>query len=303
MKSTLQLSAVVLVSLKLGFSLVHTHDHDGSEALDESPGSILSSEPKPLGKHRHPTSTICLTHISPCVSRSWRSLRSCLAPLLPPLFTQQASLSLVLTSPTVIGAISGTASARSTQVSLIPYPTSLIPCRLFNIYRANKSIIYPSTSGRSSSRTLFDIIFLGAYSGDKIKNLLRGGCSDSGTSSLRSTGSGMDRDGGSGGSEGDDDGGKGGECACGAGHLARSSPGEGGDSEIGGDGDGVVMVRSLSTSASGGRDMKVWGRTVILAPIVMSVGGGGITGSVPELCALPPPPHHPQSLIHLAVKP
>ncbi|GKG04634.1 hypothetical protein Tco_0315021, partial [Tanacetum coccineum] len=32
----------------------------------------------------------------------------------------------------------------------------------------------------------------------------------------------------------------------------------GGDSEIGGDGDRVVMVRSLSTSASSGRDMEVW---------------------------------------------
>ncbi|GJT89865.1 hypothetical protein Tco_1078710 [Tanacetum coccineum] len=35
-------------------SHVHTRDHDGSEALDESPDSILSSEPKPLGKHRPP---------------------------------------------------------------------------------------------------------------------------------------------------------------------------------------------------------------------------------------------------------
>ncbi|GKA28594.1 hypothetical protein Tco_0714839 [Tanacetum coccineum] len=35
-------------------SHVHTHDHDGSEAPDESPDSILSSEPKPLGKHRPP---------------------------------------------------------------------------------------------------------------------------------------------------------------------------------------------------------------------------------------------------------
>ncbi|GJZ34853.1 hypothetical protein Tco_0580670 [Tanacetum coccineum] len=35
-------------------SCVHTHDHDGSEAPDESPDSILSSEPKPLGKHRPP---------------------------------------------------------------------------------------------------------------------------------------------------------------------------------------------------------------------------------------------------------
>ncbi|GKC94739.1 hypothetical protein Tco_1160181, partial [Tanacetum coccineum] len=32
-------------------SRVHTHDHDGSKAPDGSPDSILSSEPKPLGKH------------------------------------------------------------------------------------------------------------------------------------------------------------------------------------------------------------------------------------------------------------
>ncbi|GJT13928.1 hypothetical protein Tco_0860970 [Tanacetum coccineum] len=36
----------------------------------------------------------------------------------------------------------------------------------------------------------------------------------------------------------------------------RRSPVEGGDSETGGDGDGVVTARSLSTSASGGRDME-----------------------------------------------
>ncbi|GKD33192.1 hypothetical protein Tco_1248701, partial [Tanacetum coccineum] len=35
-------------------SHVHTHDHDGSEAPDELPDSILSNEPKPLGKHRPP---------------------------------------------------------------------------------------------------------------------------------------------------------------------------------------------------------------------------------------------------------
>ncbi|GKG09070.1 hypothetical protein Tco_0334902 [Tanacetum coccineum] len=35
-------------------SRVHTHDHDRSEAPDESPNSILFSEPKPLGKHRPP---------------------------------------------------------------------------------------------------------------------------------------------------------------------------------------------------------------------------------------------------------
>ncbi|GKC23055.1 hypothetical protein Tco_1025205, partial [Tanacetum coccineum] len=35
-------------------SRMHTHDYDGSEALDESPDSILSSDPKPLEKHRPP---------------------------------------------------------------------------------------------------------------------------------------------------------------------------------------------------------------------------------------------------------
>ncbi|GKG02510.1 hypothetical protein Tco_0310146 [Tanacetum coccineum] len=64
-------------------------------------------------------------------------------------------------------------------------------------------------------------------------------------------------DGGSSGSGGDDDGSKGDECAGGAMHLARRSPAEGGDSEIGDDGDGVGMARSLSTFASGGRDMDV----------------------------------------------
>ncbi|GKD24264.1 hypothetical protein Tco_1230478, partial [Tanacetum coccineum] len=40
-------------------SHVHTHDHDGYEAPDESPGSILSNEPKPRGKHRpHPPPSI-----------------------------------------------------------------------------------------------------------------------------------------------------------------------------------------------------------------------------------------------------
>ncbi|GJV56540.1 hypothetical protein Tco_1457545 [Tanacetum coccineum] len=71
----------------------------------------------------------------------------------------------------------------------------------------------------------------------------------------------MYRDGGSGGS-GDDgsigDGTSGSdECVGGAVHLTRRSPAEGGDSEIGGDGDGVVMAKSLSTSASSGRDMEV----------------------------------------------
>ncbi|GJR09631.1 hypothetical protein Tco_0792283 [Tanacetum coccineum] len=57
------------------------------------------------------------------------------------------------------------------------------------------------------------------------------------------------------GSNGDSTGG-GDECPDGAVHLARCSPAEGGDSEIGGDGGGVGMARSLSTSASGGRDME-----------------------------------------------
>ncbi|GKG31158.1 hypothetical protein Tco_0423646 [Tanacetum coccineum] len=73
----------------------------------------------------------------------------------------------------------------------------------------------------------------------------------------------MYRDGGSGGSGGDgndgsngDGTGGGDECADGAVHLARRSPAEGGDSEIGGDGNGVGMARSLSTSTSCGRDME-----------------------------------------------
>ncbi|GKE27868.1 hypothetical protein Tco_1443252, partial [Tanacetum coccineum] len=35
-------------------SRMHTHDHGGSEAPDRLPDSILSSEPKPLGKHMPP---------------------------------------------------------------------------------------------------------------------------------------------------------------------------------------------------------------------------------------------------------
>ncbi|GKF74233.1 hypothetical protein Tco_0220565, partial [Tanacetum coccineum] len=79
---------------------------------------------------------------------------------------------------------------------------------------------------------------------------------------LSPTSGGMYRDGSSGSSGGDDDGSKGDgigggdECAGGAMLLTRRSPTEGGDSETGGDGDGVVMARSLSTSASSGRDME-----------------------------------------------
>ncbi|GJX75729.1 hypothetical protein Tco_0322540 [Tanacetum coccineum] len=43
-------------------SRVHTHDHGGSEAPDGSPDSILSGEPKPLGKHRPPPSPSILSH-------------------------------------------------------------------------------------------------------------------------------------------------------------------------------------------------------------------------------------------------
>ncbi|GKG29037.1 hypothetical protein Tco_0416402, partial [Tanacetum coccineum] len=46
--------AIAVSGVPVDRSHVHTHDHDGSEAPDESPGSILSNEPKPLGKHRPP---------------------------------------------------------------------------------------------------------------------------------------------------------------------------------------------------------------------------------------------------------
>ncbi|GKC00787.1 hypothetical protein Tco_0986923, partial [Tanacetum coccineum] len=209
-------------------SRVHKHDHDGSEAPDESPDSILSSEPKPLRKHRSPPLPSIL---SPGESSYPLSVnRPATSPyrLIMIYETYYPEHPLVKhtnpvyhahgTSPTIIGAISRIASAGSTQVSLIPV--------------------------------------------DKY-NLLRGGCSDSGISSVRSIGGGMYRDAGSGGSGGDDDGsngdgiGSGDECEGGVVHLARRSPAEGGDSEIGGDGNRVVMARSLSTSAYGGRDIEV----------------------------------------------
>ncbi|GJW16636.1 putative reverse transcriptase domain-containing protein [Tanacetum coccineum] len=79
-------------------------------------------------------------------------------------------------------------------------------------------------------------------------NLLRGGCSDSGISSLWSIGGGIYRDGGmcdwigemdhpDDCSSGDECAGGGDECAGGAMLLTRRSPAEGGDSEMGGDGD------------------------------------------------------------------
>ncbi|GJZ51301.1 hypothetical protein Tco_0605816 [Tanacetum coccineum] len=75
-------------------SCVHTRDHGGSEAPDGLPDSILSSEPKPLRKHRPPPP--------------------------PSMLSPGDSATLALTSPKVSGAISGTLSAGSTQVSLIP---------------------------------------------------------------------------------------------------------------------------------------------------------------------------------------
>ncbi|GJV98345.1 hypothetical protein Tco_1553597 [Tanacetum coccineum] len=201
-RSILYSTAVAVSGVPEDESRMHTHDHDGSEALDESPDSTLSKTTileASLVKHTRPVylahgaRKLCDTSIDHSHGHWCYSLR------------ERPSAGLAV------------------ELSPISYLEPIV---------------------------------------DKY-NLLRGGCSDSGMSSLRSTGGGMYRDGGSGGSEGDDDGGKGGECACGAVHLARRSPAEGGDSEIGGDGDGVVMVRSLSTSASGGRDMEVWGRTVI----------------------------------------
>nr|GEV53854.1 hypothetical protein [Tanacetum cinerariifolium] len=65
---------------------------------------------------------------------------------------------------------------------------------------------------------------------------------------------------------------------AGAMHLARHSFAEGGDSKVSGDGGGVGIARSLSTSVSGGRDIEVYGRIVILAPmVVVSVEGGVLT--------------------------
>ncbi|GKF16316.1 hypothetical protein Tco_0061234, partial [Tanacetum coccineum] len=54
--------AVVVSDVPGGGSHVHKHDHGRSEAPDGSPDSILSSEPKPLRKHRPPPppSILCL---------------------------------------------------------------------------------------------------------------------------------------------------------------------------------------------------------------------------------------------------
>ncbi|GKC61575.1 hypothetical protein Tco_1089173, partial [Tanacetum coccineum] len=44
-------------------SRVHTHNHGGSEAPDGSPDTILSSEPKPLEKHKPPPSPSILSPV------------------------------------------------------------------------------------------------------------------------------------------------------------------------------------------------------------------------------------------------
>ncbi|GJV63309.1 hypothetical protein Tco_1474137 [Tanacetum coccineum] len=46
--------SVAVSGVPIDRSYVYTHDHDGSEAPDGSPGSILSNEPKPRRKHRPP---------------------------------------------------------------------------------------------------------------------------------------------------------------------------------------------------------------------------------------------------------
>ncbi|GKA91323.1 hypothetical protein Tco_0813193 [Tanacetum coccineum] len=199
-------------------SRMHTYDHGGSEAPDGSLDSILSSEPKPLRKHK---------------------------PLPPPsiLFLESLHIPTEVSRPA--------AESLVTRCDMRLCNPSIDLSHGHRCYLRNCLYwIYLSLAVELSP-----ILYLERRV-DK-HNLLRGGCSDSGISSLRSAGSGMYRDGGSGGS-GDDgsnsDGiGGGDECAGGAMHIARRSPAEGGDSEIGGDGDGVVMARSLSTSASGSR--------------------------------------------------
>nr|GEX23471.1 retrovirus-related Pol polyprotein from transposon TNT 1-94 [Tanacetum cinerariifolium] len=111
-------------------------------------------------------------------------------------------------------------------------------------------------------------------------NLLQGGNSPSGMSSLRSTGGGMNSDAGSGGDcNGDDvdtcggkysDDGRGGNdgdgCAGVVKHLARRSSTEGGDNEMSGDGGGVGKARSLSASTFDrkGIDSSISNRSVSL---------------------------------------
>ncbi|GJY07244.1 hypothetical protein Tco_0374298 [Tanacetum coccineum] len=105
-------------------------------------------------------------------------------------------------------------------------------------------VSYPTKSG---SRTLPDLIS-GAYSGQTqpLARWLLGLMNIIPTIWVGHPDDGSNGDGTCGGDE----------CAGGAVNPARRSPVEGGDSEICGDGDGVIMARSLSTSASGGKDME-----------------------------------------------
>ncbi|GJS97387.1 hypothetical protein Tco_0804355, partial [Tanacetum coccineum] len=121
----------------------------------------------------------------------------------------------------------------------------------FSIYGADKPIIYPSTSGRSGSRTLLDLIS-GVYSG-QTQPLARWKLGLGNIIPMVNWWCvwiwvGHPDDGSNGDSTGGGD-----ECAGGVVHLASRSLAEGGDSEICSDSDRVVMARSLSTSASGGR--------------------------------------------------
>ncbi|GJT93881.1 hypothetical protein Tco_1082726 [Tanacetum coccineum] len=143
------------------------------------------------------------------------------------------------------------------MVSLIPYLTSLFPVASLSITVLTNHNTIHRPLVRSSSRNS-----LNSYQEPRVdKHKPLEGRPASRLEDIIPYGKQVGwlcyRDGGSGGSEGDDDGSNGDECTGGAVHLARRSPAEGGDSEIGGDGDGVVMARSLSTSASNGRDMEV----------------------------------------------
>ncbi|GJX93650.1 hypothetical protein Tco_0348236 [Tanacetum coccineum] len=236
-------------------SRMHTHDHGGSEAHDEPPDSILS--------------------ISRPAASPWRPAVICES------YHPEHPL-VKHTSP-----VYHAHGAQQQQQAIV--------LDLLSIYGADKPIIYlrpPVGLAVELSST--------SYLEPRVDkhNLLRGSCSDSRISSLWSN-SGVYRDGGNGGSGGDghpDDGsngdgtGGGDESASGAVHLARRSPVEGGDSEICGE---WLMcrhgLRSLQPSASGGRDNECLKPDRDLSSSgVMSVEGGGITGSVPlggETCS------------------
>ncbi|GJR18605.1 hypothetical protein Tco_0967132 [Tanacetum coccineum] len=133
----------------------------------------------------------------------------------------------------LLGAISGTASVGSTQVSLIPYPTSLIPCPLFCIFYDDQTIsLSLSLAGLAWNSLRFHIWNYSGQIQPFAGRLLRLGNIIPSQQVMAWIEMVVVEDGG----------------------LRRLVPAsmcglEGGDSDIGGDGDGVVMVRSLSTSA------------------------------------------------------